>query len=67
VDVDWYSPVKTCLKHIVPQISPGGMLVLDDYQDWGGCRKAVDEFLEEGSRRVAMDNSAGSLRITFMS
>jgi asparagine synthase (glutamine-hydrolysing) len=66
VDVDWYSPVKTCLRCIVPHISPGGMMILDDYQDWGGCRKAVDEFLQAGSRPVSMDHSAGSLRITFL-
>ncbi len=44
VDVDWYEPVMTCLQQIVPRLSRGGYLVLDDYHDWSGCRKATDEY-----------------------
>jgi asparagine synthase (glutamine-hydrolysing) len=49
VDVDWYEPVMTCLERIWPKIVVGGAVILDDYHDWGGCRKAADEYL----RRVA--------------
>ncbi len=28
-------------------LSPGGAVVLDDYNDYGGCRLAVDEFLSD--------------------
>jgi O-methyltransferase len=45
IDSDWYDPVTTCLTRIAPVLSPGGYIVLDDYFDYGGCRKAVDEFL----------------------
>lgn len=46
VDCDWYDPVKLCLERIWPHLSPGGYVVLDDYEDYGGCRKATDEFVE---------------------
>lgn len=46
VDVDWYDPVMTCLERVMPRLSPGGAMVLDDYFDWSGCRKAVDEFFD---------------------
>lgn len=46
IDVDWYEPVKISLERIFPYLSPGGSIVLDDYHDWGGCKKATDEFLE---------------------
>jgi hypothetical protein len=63
VDVDWYEPVKTCLERIWPHLSAGGSIILDDYFDWGGCRKATTEFLST-THDVAKDDSAGSLKLT---
>jgi asparagine synthase (glutamine-hydrolysing) len=31
IDCDWYEPVKVCLEYIVPCLSPGGIIILDDY------------------------------------
>lgn len=45
IDVDWYDPVMTCLERIVPHLAPGGVIIMDDYFHWGGCKKACDEFL----------------------
>ncbi|MDN4481628.1 TylF/MycF/NovP-related O-methyltransferase [Demequina muriae] len=45
VDCDWYDPVRYCLDAIAPLISPRGIIVLDDYLDYDGCRAATDEFL----------------------
>jgi O-methyltransferase len=47
IDSDWHDAVATCLARISPLLSPGGYMVLDDYEDYGGCKKAVDEFLAE--------------------
>jgi O-methyltransferase len=44
IDCDWYDPVKLCLEYIAPRLSPGGIIILDDYNDWPGCKKASDEF-----------------------
>jgi asparagine synthase (glutamine-hydrolysing) len=44
VDADWYSSVKVCLERIWPKLSPGGTVVIDDYDVWSGCRTAVDEW-----------------------
>ncbi len=44
VDGDWYESTMTCLERIVPWLSVGGRLVIDDYFRWSGCRTAVDEF-----------------------
>lgn len=49
VDGDWYDSVKTCLDRISPFLSPGGIIVFDDYSSYSGCRKAVDEFLSDNS------------------
>jgi hypothetical protein len=64
VDVDWYEPVMTSLQRIFPRLVEGGSIILDDYHDWGGCRKATDEYLRGVSGQFVLDDSAGSMKIT---
>lgn len=45
IDCDWHQPVAFCLAAIRHRLSPGARIVLDDYNDYGGCRRAVDTFL----------------------
>lgn len=44
VDADLYGSVKTCFEQLWDQVVPGGYVFVDDYGNWRGCRKAVDEF-----------------------
>ncbi|MBL8701922.1 MAG: class I SAM-dependent methyltransferase [Alphaproteobacteria bacterium] len=46
VDCDWYDPVRTCLEALAPVLSPGGAVVLDDYNDYAGCRAATHDVLD---------------------
>lgn len=46
VDCDWYDSVMNCLEQIEPRISKGGILIIDDYYDWSGCRLAVDTYFK---------------------
>ncbi|MEZ4701503.1 MAG: TylF/MycF/NovP-related O-methyltransferase [Rhodothermales bacterium] len=65
IDVDWYDPVMTCLERITPHLALGGALILDDYQDWSGCRKATDDYFAGQDRsRFVFDTSPGSLVVT---
>lgn len=45
LDGDWYSSTKCCLDHLYEKVSPRGVVIIDDYYAYEGCRKAVDEFL----------------------
>lgn len=45
LDTDWYESTKHELEHLYPLLSPGGILIIDDYGHWQGAREAVDEFL----------------------
>ena len=47
LDGDWYESTMTCLQRIAPLLTPGGRIVLDDYDHWSGCRMAVDEYFED--------------------
>lgn len=44
LDCDWYDSVMVCLRRIAPHLVSGGVLIVDDYEHWSGCRKAVDEY-----------------------
>jgi hypothetical protein len=47
LDTDWYESTRHELRHLVPLMRPGGVLIVDDYWYWEGCRQAVDEYLAE--------------------
>jgi len=64
IDVDWYEPVLTSLERLFPKLVAGGSVILDDYHDWGGCRKAADQFLRGVTGQFRLDDSAGSMKIT---
>lgn len=44
LDGDWYDSTMVCLEHLYPLLSPGGVIIMDDYWAWEGCRKATDEY-----------------------
>jgi len=44
LDCDWYESVMICLQRIWPYLVIGGTLVIDDYNAWSGCKKAVTDF-----------------------
>jgi O-methyltransferase len=44
LDGDWYESTQVCLEHLYPLLSPGGIVILDDYYYWEGCAKAADEY-----------------------
>jgi asparagine synthase (glutamine-hydrolysing) len=47
LDCDWYESVMICLQRIEPMMVPGGTFIIDDYEHWSGCKKAVDEFFAD--------------------
>jgi O-methyltransferase len=57
IDSDWYAPVRLCLHRLGPVMSDGGLIVLDDFHDYGGCAKAAEEFMRaDPAWRVVLDN-----------
>lgn len=46
IDCDWHDPVALCLERLGNHIAAGGVIIADDYNDYSGCRKAVDDFIE---------------------
>lgn len=44
LDTDWYSSTKFELEQLYPKLVKGGIMIIDDYGHWEGCKKAVDEY-----------------------
>jgi hypothetical protein len=47
LDTDWYASTKHELTHLYQRLSPGGVLIIDDYGTWQGSKQATDEFLDQ--------------------
>ncbi|WP_432038862.1 TylF/MycF/NovP-related O-methyltransferase [Streptomyces cucumeris] len=50
VDCDWYDSVRLCTERIADRMSPGGIVLFDDYVVYDGCRRAVHEWLGRDDR-----------------
>jgi hypothetical protein len=44
LDTDWYESTYHELTHLYPLLCSNGVLIIDDYGFWQGCRKAVDDY-----------------------
>jgi O-methyltransferase len=47
LDTDFYSSTYHEMTHLFPRLSPGGILIIDDYGTWKGARQAVDQYAAE--------------------
>jgi len=54
LDTDWYESTKQELEMLYPRLSSGGVLIIDDYGSWSGCRLAVDEYFSTLEQRPFM-------------
>ncbi len=50
LDCDWYESVRVCIERIAPRLSPGAIVVFDDWTSYSGCRRAVDEWRARDDR-----------------
>jgi hypothetical protein len=44
LDTDWYESTRHELVHLYPRLTPGGVLIIDDYGHFAGARRATDEY-----------------------
>jgi hypothetical protein len=61
LDCDIYESYREALEFFYPRLSPGGIVLFDEYNDppWPGCNLAVDEFAAANSLsvdRICRDN-----------
>jgi O-methyltransferase len=54
LDTDWYESTRHELEHLYDRLSPGGVLIIDDYGYWAGARMATEAFLEQTGEPLLM-------------
>jgi hypothetical protein len=65
LDTDWYSSTYHELVHLWPRLVPGGILIVDDYGDWQGAKKAVDRYFAEAGLRPFLHRIDGAGRLVI--
>jgi hypothetical protein len=53
MDGDWYESTKVILQNLYDLISVNGIIQVDDYGYWEGCKKAIHEF--EAQRNIKFE------------
>jgi len=64
LDTDLYRSTYHELVHCYPLISSGGIMIVDDYGYYLGCRKATDKYISENNLRLFLAKLDGSGHIT---
>jgi|SRR5215469_2007268 len=62
LDGDWYESTRVCLEYLYPKVVKNGVIVIDDYGYWQGCRRAVDEFTSLQSDPIMLHHIESSAR-----
>ena len=63
IDTDWFESTKHILEHCYPRLTTGGVLILDDYDYWGGAKRAIDEYFESIETKPFLFHQGGGGRI----
>ncbi|MDB4346471.1 TylF/MycF family methyltransferase [bacterium] len=65
IDVDLYQPTLSSIEYIYPLLTPGGVIICDDYNlmSWPGASKAVDELQQRfGFSLITLSTGQGLIR-----
>jgi hypothetical protein len=54
IDADWYDSVTSCLTHLIPLVTIGSAVIIDDYYVFDGCARAVHDYLAVSKRPVRL-------------
>lgn len=54
LDTDWHDSTWHELLHLYPRLRTGGVILIDDYGHWRGCRAAVDRYFLEVAEPILL-------------
>ena len=63
LDTDWYESTKIELEILFPKLVNNGILIIDDYGDYKGCKKAVDEYFRDKKFNIFKIDEGGRMLI----
>jgi hypothetical protein len=63
LDTDYYESTRHEMFELYPRLSPGGVLIIDDYGHFRGSAKAVEEFIEATGEPLLLHRIDYSARV----
>lgn len=63
LDTDWYESTRHELAHLYPRLRAGGILIIDDFGYWKGCRKAVLEYFGDSGPFLSIIDRTARLAV----
>ena len=65
LDTDWYASTKHEMENLFPLLVKNGVLIIDDYGHWAGCKKAIDEYIKEKNISILLNRIDNTGRIAI--
>lgn len=68
LDCDIYESYKQCLEFFYDRLSPGAIVLFDEYCDppWPGCNQAIDEFMADKVEKIEKVSSDNYIKYYFV-
>ncbi len=63
LDGDWHDSTRVCLDFLYDLVVPGGLITVDDYGAYDGCKKAVDDFFATRDLRPYLHRVDTEMRV----
>jgi hypothetical protein len=63
LDTDWYESTFTELTALYPRLANNGILIIDDYGHWRGCKKATDDYFSGRNAQFKQIDYTGVLHV----
>ncbi len=63
LDTDWYESTKHELIYLFPKLILNGVIIIDDYGHWDGCKKAVDEYFQDHNINILLNRIDYTCRV----
>lgn len=60
IDADWFESVKLALDTFYDRVSDGGVIILDDFGYWEGCREAFYDFCRRRDLKPLLERCGSS-------
>lgn len=57
IDADWFASVRLSLETFYDRVSDGGLIILDDFGYWEGCREAYYDFCNARQIRPLLERA----------
>lgn len=66
LDTDYYVSTAHEMRHLYGRLSPGGILIVDDYGKFVGARTAVDEYFGSSGQQVLLNRIDATGRLVVV-